>query len=250
MDFPGEATQLTHDIVNTIAWSILFNVTAILAQFRFSKGATYAHSVMGIIMLVLTYFSILWILIPFGFNLSVILIGGYVFAHGVLGLCMLGFVVIQVGGGIYTRLYNMDKKADVKRVLLMKRCHMCLGYLLGLVYKINIMWMWYSLEGTPAVTYFLIAWEVSCLTALFSIKFGIKKLEQINQPSFPHSIKEIEDLQEVKSITNEYLIFANHVYKAEILKTLHPGGTKVIEIIMNREVDRFLYGMYPAEIFP
>ena len=55
---------------------------------------------------------------------------------------------------------------------------------------------------------------------------------------------------DIKRIANEFVIFANHVYKADDLKNIHPGGSKVIEIIMNREVDRFLYGMYSAEIFP
>ena len=34
------------------------------------------------------------------------------------------------------------------------------------------------------------------------------------------------------------------------LKYLHPGGFQVIESVKNREVDRYIYGMYTSELLP
>jgi hypothetical protein len=31
---------------------------------------------------------------------------------------------------------------------------------------------------------------------------------------------------------------------------IHPGGNRVIETVIGREVDRFLYGMYSSELLP
>ncbi len=40
------------------------------------------------------------------------------------------------------------------------------------------------------------------------------------------------------------------MYEASQLIKAHPGGPKVIETIMGREVDRFIYGMYSSELLP
>jgi hypothetical protein len=34
------------------------------------------------------------------------------------------------------------------------------------------------------------------------------------------------------------------------LRYYHPGGYQIIEAVKNREVDRFIYGMYAPEQFP
>ena len=47
-----------------------------------------------------------------------------------------------------------------------------------------------------------------------------------------------------------YVVFNNYVYRGETLKNNHPGGSKVINTITNREVDRFIYGAYTADELP
>lgn len=54
----------------------------------------------------------------------------------------------------------------------------------------------------------------------------------------------------MKSISYPYIIYNNFVYDATELSEIHPGGKKVIESIIGREVDRFLYGMYSSELCP
>ena len=46
------------------------------------------------------------------------------------------------------------------------------------------------------------------------------------------------------------MIFANHIYDAKGLEENHPGGYRVIQLVKGREVDRFIYGMYSAELYP
>jgi hypothetical protein len=62
---------MVHNMGLTIAWSGLYNVSLVLAIFKFSKIASLAHTIIGYVILFLTYLSVLWLLIPFGYNLTV-----------------------------------------------------------------------------------------------------------------------------------------------------------------------------------
>jgi cytochrome b involved in lipid metabolism len=42
-------------------------------------------------------------------------------------------------------------------------------------------------------------------------------------------------------------LFNDVVYDISKLKYLHPGGQKVIDLMRNREVNRFMYGFYKIE---
>ena len=85
---------------------------------------------------------------------------------------MLGFSVIQVGGGLFTRIYSVDRKANLKLVNILKISHLIFGYFLGLIYKINILWIWFYI---PEATYILIAWEILSLIVLLYLKIGKQK---------------------------------------------------------------------------
>lgn len=55
---------------------------------------------------------------------------------------------------------------------------------------------------------------------------------------------------DVKEYSKPYVIYNNYVYDASEVSKHHPGGRKVIQTIIGREVDRFLYGMYSSELLP
>mgnify|MGYP000395063807 CR=1 FL=1 len=61
---------------------------------------------------------------------------------------------------------------------------------------------------------------------------------------------EVATITEIKKVTTNYVIFNDYVYDARNLEKQHPGGYKVIELVRGREVDRFIYGMYSAELYP
>jgi len=105
MSFPPPNIQAVHNICNSVAWSVLFNFSVFLVQFKHSPMAMYFHNILGILILLLTYFGILWILIPTGFNLTVADSDLFMFIHGILGLCIMGLMIIQAGGGLVIKYY-------------------------------------------------------------------------------------------------------------------------------------------------
>ena len=86
---------------------------------------------------------------------------------------MLGFSVVQVGGGLFTRIFSVDRRANLKLAKAMKITHLVFGYLLGIIYKINILWVWYYY---PQATYVLLAWEILSIIVLVYFKISSKKL--------------------------------------------------------------------------
>jgi hypothetical protein len=98
----------------------------------------------------------------------------------------------------------------------------------------------------------LIVWELLWLIALLSIKLFMPKLEGkiSDQQTANYVCAEVGSTREVAKITDSYFLFANYIYDSRELAELHPGGYKVIELMKGREVDRFLYGMYSAELYP
>lgn len=71
------------------------------------------------------------------------------------------------------------------------------------------------------------------------VKIGPKKM-----------VPEVTSVSEVQTLKHPYVIYNGYGYDASKLVNHHPGGQKVINTILGREVDRFLYGMYSSELCP
>ena len=56
-----------HQYGQVLAWSVLANIGILLAQLKHSRIADIAHMINGLCMFFLTYFFILWFMIPYGF---------------------------------------------------------------------------------------------------------------------------------------------------------------------------------------
>lgn len=138
-------------------WSILFNIAAVSSLFRFNIKATYLHSILGFIILALTYFAILLLLVPLGFNMKLDEVGTLMFILGLLGMCMLGFVLIQAGGGLIIKFYTRNINAKVRLIKRIKLVHKFFGFFLGILYKIIILYSWYR-ASLYLVTFILIFW--------------------------------------------------------------------------------------------
>lgn len=63
-------------------------------------------------------------------------------------------------------------------------------------------------------------------------------------------IAQAKRTSDIKDYNRPYVIYNNYLYDATELAKYHPGGKKVIQTILGREVDRFLYGMYSSELLP
>jgi hypothetical protein len=87
------------------------------------------------------------------------------------------------------------------------------------------------------------------------LKFFTGKLERIvldMRIKFKPMIKiiEIKHTKDLLKSQIPYVIYNNYVYDATQVMKHHPGGIKVIQTILGREIDRFLYGMYSSELCP
>jgi hypothetical protein len=45
-------------------------------------------------------------------------------------------------------------------------------------------------------------------------------------------------------------MFANYIYELWPIKKWHPAGYQIIESVKNKEIDRYVYGMYASEDLP
>lgn len=164
----GPVSTNIHQIGNTLAWSVCFNIAVVTINLKYRQNALLLHSLLGWGMLALTYFDILLLLIPNGFNVTpaqgnpVLL-----FIHGILGLCMMAFVVGQASGGVIIRM-QLDKETPNLNLLgRVRKGHKYFGFFLAVVYKINIIWSWIP---TWAVVALLVLWEIGFISIMYNIK--------------------------------------------------------------------------------
>lgn len=204
----------------------------------------------GIVMLCLTYFFILWFLAPFGFIQSQEQVFVY-YLHAIIGCAMLGFVVIIAASGLFTR-YAKDMAFSWGLKHFIKRFHNIFAYLVIILFKINILFNWY-VTSIPVFA-FLTAWDVCFFLLWAYFKFYRENLEAIaidmRVLKSGKNIQEISSMMELQEMKDPYVIYNGYVYDARRLTVHHPGGQKVISSILGREVDRFLYGMYSSELVP
>ena len=59
---------------------------------------------------------------------------------------MLGFVVLQVVSGLITSYYLNSKVLEQKVKIYIKLFHQIFAYFLGVLFKINMIWNWYSTD--------------------------------------------------------------------------------------------------------
>lgn len=233
MSLAGPVSITIHQIGQTLAWSVLFNVTVLFINLRHKHFATNLHSLLGWCMLLLTYIDILIFLIPYGFNISIQNDSLLLYIHGVIGLCMLGFVVLQVVGGVLIRMQLSDKTSSLATAGNVKKGHRAFGYFLAVIYKINIIWSWVPTWSVVAI---LIIWEIGFIATIIYQKNYRSKLENliIDTQLIRRDLPRIESAKDLNSLPHSYVIFGNYVYDAEELVQHHPGGAKVIETVVGR----------------
>jgi hypothetical protein len=176
MSQPGPLTSNIHQIGQTIAWSVLLNISVVAINLKHKGFSLPLHSILGWVILALTYIDILVFLIPLGFNLSVVNSGTLLYVHGIIGLCMIAFVVMQLAGGVLIRLQLGNKSANQALLDKVKKGHKLFGYFLALIYKINILISW---APTWAVVGILVLWEVIFIALMINFKWRRPQLEGV-----------------------------------------------------------------------
>ena len=219
----------------------------ICGALRYDKAAQIAHAIFGLLILFLTFFSVLYLLGPYGFYVTTAEFGNVQYAHAILGCMVLGFVVIQVAGGVIARMFQQNKAMDILWLKRIRAAHRYFGYFLAILYKIDLLYEFY---GSTIIEPFavLLSWELLWILAYILIKVYLYDMQAkiVDPQTVKYICPKVQRISEVTKVTNNYIIFADYVYDAKELEETHPGGYKVIRLIKGREVDRFIYGMYSA----
>lgn len=216
-NFANNFQQNAHQIAQTFAWSILLDIAIVLGALRYDKAAAITHLIFGWIILILTYTFVLYFLIPYGFNVGQV--GTWTaYAHGIIGCMLLGFIALQIIGGIANRMLQRGKKTEIFLLKKFRMVHRIFGYFLAILYKINLLWAWFN-----TLTYVFIAlmvWEVFWLATYLWIKFMMPDLQtkvtDVQTKDFVCT--EVGRLSEVLKLTSNYVIFANYIYDARELE--------------------------------
>ena len=97
-------------------------------------------------------------------------------AHGIIGVALIGFILIQVVGGTVIKTMQNNKKMEIKTLKLITNCHRTMGYFIAIVYKTLTLWAWYNYVVNTFVSLFV--WEVFWIALFFAVKFGMPKMEK------------------------------------------------------------------------
>jgi hypothetical protein len=159
-----------------VVWSGLLNISLLFIRTRHYRHSLLLHSILGWVIFAITYISILIILIPWGFNITVANSSLLLVIHGIVGLCVLGFGVMQVAGGVLIRLQLGKRDANLALLSRLKKSHAGFGYFLAVIYKINVIWSWYP---TWIVMLLLLIWEAIIVGVLVWMKRERSQLREV-----------------------------------------------------------------------
>jgi hypothetical protein len=141
---------------------------------------------------------------------------------------LLGFVVIQVVGGVLAIQLQQQKKTSILILKYIRTAHRWFGYFMALLYKINILMAQYF---RPYVFTALLVWECLWIITWVAIKLFLLEMQSkiVDSQTIEYLCTEIERTDKIAELTNNrYIIFANYVYESKELEETHPGGYKVI----------------------
>ena len=112
------------------------------------------HALIGFLIIVLTYVFVIYLLFPYGFNVNIP--GDWeVYAHGIVGCMMLGFVVMMAAFGLILKSLKKSGKSDINQLRFLRNAHRFFGYFLVLVYKAVIIYAW---RTSPQTAITLTVW--------------------------------------------------------------------------------------------
>ncbi len=119
----------------------------------------------------------------------------------------------------------------------MKKIHAIFGYITIILCKAD-----YVIVGETA----LLIQDGIFIALIIIWKIFFPRMEKmgnnVDLTVKPRLIKSLSELDTSK----DYVVFANYVYDTEELKLYHPAGYQIIAAVRNKEIDRYIYGMFAA----
>ena len=230
-------------------WGPGANIAIILVLYTYRKWWTWVHGTFLALSSIATIALSLPILIttgivypdsdfPTNHNKQTL------YSHYSIGItCMVLMIVVSAGG--FVNRISFITSLCPKTVQIIKWGHRLSGYALIILCKAN-----YYLMLKPDHLDLIIIFDVVLGVFFLLRRFFFPKMGQwVISPKYKEELKQIQSVKELDQ-SKSYIVFANYVYRGENLKSNHPGGSKVINAISNKEVDRFLYGAYTADELP
>lgn len=226
-------------------WGPAASVAVILALFTFKKISIWIHGIFFLFATIMTLVTSIPILtyagiVPADSTKQYKYPTNILNAHMIIGITCFSVVCLVTVLGITTQLLKLfNGKSSL--LILLKKIHTILGYLILLLCKINSL----IIVKENLFTTLLII-DVCSIVFVILWKLLLPKMEHnkmINRVKEPlRSIKSVRELDTDRS----YVVFANYVYDVAPLRRHHPAGFQVIETVKNKEVDRYIYGSCSA----
>ena len=228
-------------------WGPVINITIIMALYSYRVYAIAFHAIVAFTVSIFTLAVTFPIMTNAGFPPPKI---APLYDHVILGFVCLLIIMLQVILGIFMKVGNIfDFSSNVIHKL--NLVHKILGYITVILCKANYMVI-FNIRNLDAEYWGFLGMDLAVAAIIIIRKIVFPKLA-----AYPSSkvLAEETQLQEIESLkqldqTKSYLIFSNRVYDIEDLKFIHPVGMQVILSVRNRDIDRFLYGMYSSEAHP
>ena len=233
-------------------WSPCANIAIILIIYAYRKYWVWLHMLFFLIATIITLATSFPILAHTGMipkNPTAAQIATYddyspsvLRAHYILGIVCCGAAAfVSLAGGI-TKLLNIFN-ASSNSILYFRRFHTWSGYVAVICCKVNIYILgedvgaWIAIDAICVIIY--VVWRL-----LFP------KLEARGiSPKYDVAIPSVKSVKELDQ-SRPYVIFANNIYDAGPLRYNHPAGYQIVEVLKNKEVDRYIYGSCVADELP
>lgn len=237
----------------TFAWCILADIGVFILCFKQLRWRNVIHGISFALAAALTAYTVSVMLSKF--NPSQRHLGPKARLHYCTGVTVLGWVITQAVVGIIIFVMFWVRVAP-RLMLILRLAHKWSGYVLVVLCKLQIMLGWWMFEKPLVIM--LVAADILLFISgiLYVSRLESQPLNITRQQELapPNEITEAI-MQTILSPYNSvvvkqlppYIVFNDFVFL--LIDGFHPGGQTLIDKVINREVDRYLYGMYPIEDF-
>ena len=237
----------------TLAWCILADFGVLILYFKQCKWRNVMHGFTFLLAAGLTTFTVIVMLREFNPQPAHMDLRHRL--HYCLGLGVLGWVGVQVLLGIIVFLMPWCEVQPMT-LLRIRQTHRWSGYVLVVFAKLQVIlgwWMYRSYRGVGLVIADLLIFVFGLICASnneskpipveispYNTNLGKSSLTDLILSNIldPYNSRRQRQLA-------PYIVFDDWVYLLE--DGFHPGGQLLIDKVRYREVDRYLYGMYPIE---
>lgn len=105
----------------------------------------------------------------------------------------------------------------------------------------------------PTLFVTLFFFDIGLHSLYFYFKMTKLRMEEVSVFLGKHNpetwLRRVNKESELEVYHGDYFIFADYVYRLGPVLGAHPGGFEIINESRGREVDRFIYGMEPMEMY-